>query len=922
MPPIHNLELEDYEDLRLTVVMNGGVSLAVWIGGVAQEIHRLEGAEGAYAQLVDFTATHARVDVISGTSAGGINGAFLAVAQVYKSSLAALRNVWLQSASLDELLRDPREKNPPSLLRGQYFSDELLKAFKLLIQPPPRTTEDASIDLSLTTTLLHGIPSQLTDDFGAPINDPNHRGIFHFRRRPDLAIDDFVDPSIAAQLTIACRSTASFPVAFDPVFCRIIASEGSTAARMSSVSNFQTDRYLLDGGILDNKPLDRALSAMVLMPSKGELRRVVCYVVPSSGETASNEPDTAQEPPTTMEVAIASMSELPLAQSISGQIEQIKEHNRSVRELRQTRRALAALGWPSVRTTAQRLFASYQRRRAESASIYVTDEIVKRIVPVDPNMGVGRRRRDWIAKLFVEVFTKSGLPWVPTFLPSEDPKLSDLDLDNWQWGLFTVENIAGLTMDILRRAINLIAIAAPDKSTKALSAAAELRRIRNEAEHLLITILALRQSGGDSFKESAKDFPDSSYDSAKINHWVQNALQADARRGEYGRIALTLARFLATSAPHVRVIASRAMDRARWTAERQVSNELLEMLNLVAPEGKNKEAVLARLLHIEVVQFALGFSGKARQVADQFLELVEVCPDNSGLIGLEAARGHKPAGTGLANFGGFYKKSWRANDWMLGRLNGAERLTQIMLDPERIRRLYFGQDISVVCRQIASVAIPPLGDPDEPGCRARWRKNIRLVQEELSFLQDSEQILPEQLIHTADAILYRFQLGILREELPLVASAIREDIQEHHGPGKSTTFLDQIGALRLNQPYPPLQKATSTDVENLYRSYAVDQETIAEQSTTDRFPATITRAFAIAISMLAGENAGIPGVRKIARVLRLPVLITDAISQSLIRASKVGIFTYAVVIGGSLAIRYRRGGTGACCFRWFIYKLR
>jgi hypothetical protein len=53
--------------------MTGGVSLAVWMGGAAHELNRVvRGGPGAYRQLLDLTGTRARVDVIAGTSAGGI----------------------------------------------------------------------------------------------------------------------------------------------------------------------------------------------------------------------------------------------------------------------------------------------------------------------------------------------------------------------------------------------------------------------------------------------------------------------------------------------------------------------------------------------------------------------------------------------------------------------------------------------------------------------------------------------------------------------------------------------------------------------------------------------------------------------------------------------------------------------------------
>jgi hypothetical protein len=40
--PERAVDPEDLEEVRLAVVMNGGVSLAVWIAGVTNEINRLQ----------------------------------------------------------------------------------------------------------------------------------------------------------------------------------------------------------------------------------------------------------------------------------------------------------------------------------------------------------------------------------------------------------------------------------------------------------------------------------------------------------------------------------------------------------------------------------------------------------------------------------------------------------------------------------------------------------------------------------------------------------------------------------------------------------------------------------------------------------------------------------------------------------------
>ena len=64
--------MEEKVELRLALAMRGGVSLAVWMGGVAFELNRLvRETHPVYRGLLELTGTSARIDVISGTSAGG-----------------------------------------------------------------------------------------------------------------------------------------------------------------------------------------------------------------------------------------------------------------------------------------------------------------------------------------------------------------------------------------------------------------------------------------------------------------------------------------------------------------------------------------------------------------------------------------------------------------------------------------------------------------------------------------------------------------------------------------------------------------------------------------------------------------------------------------------------------------------------------
>ena len=90
----------------------------------------LPGVPGAgfYGRLLEATATRLTIDVIAGSSAGGLNGAFLGMALARQSpaeDLDRVRALWLE-AFFDQLLRSPWVPNPPSLLKGdEYFSGEL-----------------------------------------------------------------------------------------------------------------------------------------------------------------------------------------------------------------------------------------------------------------------------------------------------------------------------------------------------------------------------------------------------------------------------------------------------------------------------------------------------------------------------------------------------------------------------------------------------------------------------------------------------------------------------------------------------------------------------------------------------------------------------------------------------------------------------
>ena len=115
-------------ELRLALVCYGGVSLAVYMHGVTKELHKLICAARAFdknpknnpfpdgkTEAVYFEALRGinatgpklsvSIDIIGGTSAGGINGIALSKALACNVDMEPLKDVWLNQGDIRQLLR-------------------------------------------------------------------------------------------------------------------------------------------------------------------------------------------------------------------------------------------------------------------------------------------------------------------------------------------------------------------------------------------------------------------------------------------------------------------------------------------------------------------------------------------------------------------------------------------------------------------------------------------------------------------------------------------------------------------------------------------------------------------------------------------------------------------------------------------------
>jgi patatin-related protein len=292
---------------RLAVVMNGGVSLAVWMGGVAYELDTLRRASngieapataspqekavyGLWGSACGKANVTVTVDVIAGTSAGGLNGVLSAASIARGAPLSMLRELWKTAAELSpECLLSPQGGGPASILNGDFFHTRIQDALSSM---PGVPSDGRDISLTVTATGLAGPQRQIRDSAGQLFSEPDSRRRYVFNRQSETItysgpagrfqssphLDDFQS---STELSLAARASASFPGAFAPV------PETADLRRFRNWPDFDTGadlEWLADGGILDNSPFEPVLQAIADQNVTKPWRRTLCYVVPSGNE--------------------------------------------------------------------------------------------------------------------------------------------------------------------------------------------------------------------------------------------------------------------------------------------------------------------------------------------------------------------------------------------------------------------------------------------------------------------------------------------------------------------------------------------------------------------------------------------------------------------------------------------------------------
>ncbi len=404
------------KELRIALVCYGGVSLAIYMHGVTKEVWHLARASCAFhaptpeplagvaAAYREFLTTieseydlRLRVlpDILTGASAGGINAVFLAHAIATGDSLEPLTDLWLHNADVSELTDPDAEPmwryakiwaqpiaewflNRPGnavsetvspetreevrdkvsrLVRGRWFSPpfsgdrfsamlyEALESMASLPSGKPLLPPGFPIDLFVTATDFRGHAEMLRLNSPAIVEETEHRLPICFRAR--VSGDGSTRLADPLELVLAARSTASFPGAFPPLqlteIDRLAANQGRNwDSRDAFVERIMPvhfrdgtadDVALIDGAVLVNAPFGAALAALDGRPSQREVDRRFVYIDPRPDRIGSYAESTDKSVGF-FGAIFGSLSTIPREQPIRDDLERIERQSRDAVRLR------------------------------------------------------------------------------------------------------------------------------------------------------------------------------------------------------------------------------------------------------------------------------------------------------------------------------------------------------------------------------------------------------------------------------------------------------------------------------------------------------------------------------------------------------------------------------------------------------------
>ena len=946
-------------ELRIAPVMTGGTSLAVWMGGVTAELYRLVASGGAtdtpggpppppspaaprrnrlavdeiYRRLCTLTKTKPRIDVITGTSAGGLNGSLLAAAWMLRLSptmFDEVRDVWLRAGDIAHLLRTPNESDPPSLLRGdERFTTPVQETLVRWDKAAERmgvvdAAQRRDVDLLVTVTTMDGEPVLSRDDFDQAIGDFQYAQSLRFRG------EDFQTDLWPAKLATASRASASLPFVFEPTFLPVLSEEEDTGHKELNFANnasFTESRWAMDGGLLVNLPLGEAIDRIFDQPASGELRRVVLYIRPTPSVPSTTEKAQKSEVRGLSAAAQAAAAAVR-AEGIVSDIRRIRRHNAGVRRQLATR-SIMMRGFGDDRNIAREAvdhFDTYRELRVLASVESMLDDLHNR----------GASAANTHDGVDIDALASARGRLLPT-------RGRGLHAENhhWGWGISPLQHALAVLLRISDTLVRIMLDPTDD------SRGAPTRRVagqfREDLYTMLLGLTAIRQLD-DAYWKYARLQPDTesrNWDEA-FSSWPGVPREHELTRGHDRtyRHAMQEWRSIFGHSNDVRPTQGTVLadlervgislaKTTRW-AHRELSADIESSISLSsdAPEAALALSLLEQFVtarvsgddHAEGSAWAAGRPTPletdatdedpatllvvknlmALHVVDtvgpaevlkneQILDLMQVSWDATDeLTGREPAK--KLAGTELGRLGAFVKTSWRANDWFWGRMDSCERLTKLLLDPQRLKQLALTREqvvdaLEPICRPVHLDASDS-GESRFP----RWERVKADIEAELAFLPSeagdpASDELPQYLKHATSAVTRALQVELFATELPDLVEAIDETVERGGRQGDDGHFRRHAQRYLKHESRTPSSKQDAESLCRLLDKMRIGSESAGTELKGDLLTRTLTGATAVAVNALSSEHAG-SFLPRVFRPLRSPASVVNAFVRTATNQSR------------------------------------
>lgn len=927
-------------EMRVTLAMNGGVSLAVWMGGVVGEVYRASRGEGLYGPLCRMLDTDICIDSLTGASAGGLNSVFLGAAltrDLPASRFDELRDVWLTAGSFSTLLRDRREPDPPSLLQGDGV---LLAATERVLQlwmaeppvaPPPGRPD---LELVLTTTTLQPMATGLTDSIGNTIVDPRHRAQFHFTG--EMLSDPATADLRARQMAKAARSTASFPGAFEPSYVHIGATTAATAKEvdMAGVIGLDRSMWVVDGGVLMNKPIAPALDMIERHRFAKPGDRVLVYVNPDPGSPVAPDPAERTAMPGIASVIFASVVGVPRQESLAADLAEIGEYNRRFGLRRKLRESLL-LGLSDGRSdvtidlvpTARSVYVIWLRREGITHSDRVVAAHLARIGRTfdDPIAAGVADSRPWTSAANALRNARGGAEFLSGSFPADGSLATE-----FAYGTRAVADALATVGDLVNRAFEILPVptatsAAPATGpTSAASVAADLTAARSRLQAGRRALDQLEDIEAAYWQSVVAAAPP-----AGLGTWAERAFAqfAEATRVPAGAgppVGFTTALANVFRSAVAAVIAAApacrsAADQADVWAATGSSSAARVLRRLVASVVAGNPDDDVTVDAADVIGRRLLALFVVRDLADDEptdrarIQLVQVAADTRCPLDPGRTAEQKVRGLSVGHFGAFLKTSWRANDWMWGRFDGAVNVATMLVTPSRLRRRFRDSASCVQSIQQMLAATPGGAELYTEAAVAR------ALGTELSFLDSASSSGVRALPNTTRLIATALVRLAAVEELPTLADAIEQSGAE--GADTDAAAVAFVRSVRKELAGPAGLVPAATDA--LVRQCAVGSEQVAAEQLSDAFGRTALGVAGVGSAVLAGSSNKIGPVRRVAQVARRALGWIDVVAESFLTGTRAGagvLFMLLAVGGGLVGARLLGADvpTGALVIGWYL----